>query len=240
MGLPGSCPDRVDSGNMIHDSVRLIARLLRFNVPASLAALCWLQGGCAAPAGEDVLAIGPGQYEAAFDAAVDVARANGLSAALRDRRCGLIETDPAVTPSLLEPWHVDGATPATRMDNTIAHQRRVARFEFTPAGFIPPGEGELEALTGPDVLGLEPQRPDLTQTVGPLELRVWVYVERAHDPGLRRDTWSRRNTTRTRIVEPDGETLPATFWTPVARDRAFERRQLAAIDAAQGAVGAAR
>ena len=64
-----------------------------------------------------------------------------------------------------------------------------------------------------------------------LELRVRVYVGRAHTLGIRRATWSRSSTTRATIDAPasDGE-IPAQFWTPVSRDEAFERRLLATVD----------
>lgn len=186
--------------------------------------------GCASRVGEDVLQIEPGRYATAFDAALSVAGANGLPAVLRDRRAGIIETEADSAPSLLEPWRLDGATPTTRLGNTLALQRRRARFEFTPAAFQPV-DLEDKPLSGPDLLALDGRADDLTRLDEPLELRVRVYLERAHEPGLRHDTWSRRLTTRAKILQGDEELQPLdkTFWTPVARDRHFERRMLAAI-----------
>ena len=189
--------------------------------------------GCASRAREDVLQIEAGRYAAAFDAALSVASANGIPAVLRDRRAGIIETEADFAPSLLEPWRLDGATVTTRLGNTLALQRRRARFEFTPAAFQPV-DLEDKPLAGPDLLALDGRADDLTRLDEPLELRVRVYLERAHEPGLRHDTWSRRMTTRTKIF-PGGEELESldkTFWTPVARDRDFERRLLAAIEKA--------
>jgi hypothetical protein len=198
---------------------------------AVLAAMLCL-AGCAAPAGEDVLRVEPGRYAAAFDASLEVARANGLPAAMRDRRAGVIETDADIAASFLEPWRLDGASIARRFENTLALQRRRARFEFIPAGFRPEAAGGPAPLTGPDVLGLQPMEEDLTRLDEPLELRVRVYLERAHKPGLRHDTWTRRKTTRTQILGAgeDPQPLEETYWTPVARDRDFERRLLAAIE----------
>ena len=79
-------------------------------------------------------------------------------------------------------------------------------------------------------MGFGQAEVDLSRHTGSLELRVWVYVERAHSPGLRRSTWTRAKTTRTRIILPEeAQALPAHFWTPVHRDEAFERRLLAAV-----------
>jgi len=132
--------------------------------------------------------------------------------ALRDRRSGVIETEAQIAGSVLEPWRTDNASAAQAVENTVAFQRRRARFEFTPAGFQ------------------EPPR-DLTKVPDDLELRVWVFVERASTPGLRRSTWTRSKTTTTQLVAPEGDTGPAptTSWTPVTRDVAYERRLLAAV-----------
>jgi hypothetical protein len=142
--------------------------------------------------------------------------------------------------SILEPWRDDNATLGQSLENTIAFQRRRARFEFAPAGAAPPTAdptadptAEDDPQTGPDLLGIETRDLDLTAYDGDLELRVLVIVERAHTMGVRRSTWSRRSTTRAMIDAPasDGD-IPAKFWTPVSRDEAFERRLLAAVDQA--------
>jgi hypothetical protein len=189
-------------------------------------------GGCASSTGPAYLTIGPDQYERAFDAAVEAARTSGLEAVLYDRRSGVIETSPAEAGSALEPWKGDSASLEQGLENTLNHQRRRARFEFVPAGFRYSAADADESLNGPDLLATGHAPADLTRLDGELELRVWVFVERAHSPGLRRDTWSRALTTRTVILDPDsdGAALPARYWTPVARDAAFERRLLAAVD----------
>jgi hypothetical protein len=197
-------------------------------------------GGCAKGPGPDLLRIDAGSYPEAFDAAMEASRINGLPLALRDRRSGVIETEPAFAASILEPWRDDNATLGQSLENTIAFQRRRARFEFAPAGAAD------DPQTGPDLLGIETRDLDLTAYDGDLELRVLVIVERAHTMGVRlviverahtmgvrRSTWSRRSTTRAMIDAPasDGD-IPAKFWTPVSRDEAFERRLLAAVDQA--------
>ena len=194
--------------------------------------LCGLHSGCATSQGPDFLSIDSESYSDAFDAAVEAARVAGLSPTVRDRRSGLIETEPRIAGSVLEPWRTDNASFAQTMENTITFQRRRARFEFAPVLFQPDQPADAP-LTGPDLFGTQEAEVDLTRHIGALEVRVWVYVERSYTPGLRRSTWTRAKTTITRIVPAeDTEAPPAHFWTPVHRDQAFERQLLAAVQSA--------
>lgn len=194
--------------------------------------ICGSLSGCATSHGPAFLTIQAGAYAEAFDAAVEAAAVAGLTPTVRDRRNGVIETEPRIAGSFLEPWRTDNASFAQAMENTITFQRRRARFEFTPAGFRPREPAEAP-LTGPDLFAQHEAEVDLSRLAGPLELRVWVYVERAYSPGLRRSTWTRARTTRTRIVPAeDEEALPSRYWTPVHRDQAYERRLLGAVQSA--------
>jgi hypothetical protein len=192
---------------------------------------CVAMVGCAGSPGlgPEVLLVESARYEAAFDAAVAAARDQGLPAVLRDRRSGVIETDARIAGSLIEPWRTDNESLAQARENTLAFQRRRARFEFSPAGFQPP---ESDAASGS-----ARAEHDLTRIEGQLELRVWVFVERAHNPGVRRSTWTRKATTETALVVPEGERgIPAGMqWTPITRDPAYERRLLAAVEEALAA-----
>ena len=196
--------------------------------------ICGSLGGCATSQGPAFLTIQAEAYADAFDAAVEAAAVVGLTPTVRDRRSGVIETEPRIAGSVLEPWRTDNASFAQAMENTITFQRRRARFEFTPAGFRPREPAEAP-LTGPDLFAQHDAEVDLSRLAGPLELRVWVYVERAYSPGIRRSTWTRARTTRTRIILADDEkALPTQYWTPVHRDEAYERRLLAAVERALG------
>jgi len=155
--------------------------------------------------GPQQLVIEPGQYEQAFDASVEVARQQGMFGGLRDRRTGVIETMPAQAPNIMEPWHTYREPTGRVMENTFSLQRRRARFEFSPS---------------------QPSADDLSVVDGPLELRVLVYVERSHRPGVRRSTWTRRATTWSTIIE-DGPV--GRNWVPIGRDVDMERRLLAAV-----------
>ncbi|MEE9129068.1 MAG: hypothetical protein V3T84_03550 [Phycisphaerales bacterium] len=196
--------------------------------------ICGMVSGCATSQGPAFLTIQAEAYADAFDAAVEAAAVVGLTPIVRDRRSGVIETEPSIAGSVLEPWRNDNASFAQAIENTITFQRRRARFEFTPGGFRPREAAEA-SLTGPDLFATQDAEVDMTRHPGPLELRVWVYVERAYSPGLRRSTWTRAKTTRSRIVPTqDDEALPRRYWTPVRRDEAYERRLLAAVERALG------
>lgn len=198
-----------------------------------LALLLAAAGGCStqpSPAPRDLLLVSGGAYTVAFDAALEAARREGMPAALRDRRGGLIVSEHRIAASLLEPWDTHGEPFGQTLENTIAEQRRRVRFEFVPAGTEP-----REA----DDAGVADFRPpvDLTAVDGDLEMHVRVFLERAYQPGRRRSTWTRQRPSRTQIVVPGfPETvLPARFWTPVSRDRAAETRLLEAVDASLAA-----
>lgn len=192
-----------------------------------------LAGGCNAPSGPSVLVVDSAAYDATFTAAVEAARRAGLPAVFQDRRAGIIETEPLVAGSILEPWRTDNDSFSQTMQMTLSLQRRRARFEFTPTEFQPEAAAVDQPLDGPDLLGLDQRPVDLTQDKQPLELRVWVYVERAHTAGLRRSTWTRRKTTRSELVWPERDQgLPGgQFWTPVERDPSYEARLLGEVQA---------
>lgn len=183
--------------------------------------------GCASSEGPSMAVVPAASYHEVFDAAVEAARRSGLKPLTRDRRMGVIETDARYAGSMLEPWRGDNASFDQALENTVSLQRRRARFEFVPAGQESgealPSEG---ALDGPAYTGIETAIPDLTMHEGPLELRVWVSVERSYRPDQRRSTWSRRSRST-----PEGADLTGAYWIPVTRDLAAERRLLSTIEA---------
>ncbi|MCZ6836899.1 MAG: hypothetical protein O7G85_14075 [Planctomycetota bacterium] len=204
--------------------------------------------GCAPSEGPSFLVIDQSIYHKAFDAADEAIRAVSMPPTLRDRRSGIIETEPRIAGSILEPWRSDNASFDQAMENTISFQRRRVRIEFTPAGFDPSTLDEDVPLPGPDLLGLESTPWDLTTHEGEIELRVWVYLERSYTFGVRRSPWSKRYREQMTIIETndvsqstsgtgtpadpasldafkdeDRRRIKTAHWTPVSRDPAFER-----------------
>ena len=175
---------------------------------------------------------------------------------LRDRRSGVIETEPRIAGSIFEPWRNDNASLEQALENTISFQRRRVRVEFVPADFDASTTGDQDqALPGPDVVGIGEPLRDLTRYEGDLELRVWVYLERSYTFGVRRSTWTQSKRSQMQIISTDtGEALQAespapipswsdrgsidpqrgtpitpSVWSPISRDPAYERRLLEKI-----------
>jgi hypothetical protein len=206
--------------------------------PALLSALLLtgLGVGCTAK-GPDRLELQSGQYDQAFDAAGQAARKAGMPPLLSDRVGGVIDGRPRLAGSVIEPWRVDNSSLQQWGENTLHKQRRRVRFEFLPVDFIPPepdGDEELVGAPLPGSLEGEMRLTDLTTFEGPVEVRVWVYVERAHRAGARRSAWSRvdrsYSTNPLETISPDdGTTRSYGLWTPVGRDESMERRLLAEV-----------
>lgn len=212
-------------------------------IPAILALILAtaLTGGCAGPAdGPTFLTVPRAQYQMAFDAACDVARAEGLVPELADRQAGAVSTGPLHAGSLLEPWAWPDLTASDVIEGTFGFERRRAHFEFVPTGFkpaAPQGTGPLAGAVLPGSergTGTDLSRTDITRTDGSgdgaLELRVTVSVERQFRPGYQGPAYTRalgsywRDTT-----EGDGAEDSESTWTPIARDERFERLLLARI-----------
>lgn len=197
---------------------------------AAFMAALMLISGCAGSQGPEVVVVPHDRYSEAFDAAVEVARENGLRPSFMDRRSGVIETEPAMAASLMEPWKGGNADFNQALRNTLSRNRLRARFEFTRSGFeartnsdeIPPVD--LLSMTEPDW--------DLTRENGPLDLKVWVFEERGHSVGQRRNRWTFAATSSTyhQPVEGQWSESPVTFWTPTTRDRSAEKRLLTEVE----------
>ena len=174
--------------------------------------------------------IASGEYEHAFDAAIDAASTSGMKPTFLNRRSGVITTDPAVAGSVAEPWKQRGSSPRQALENTLSLQRRTARFEFRPR------ESSVETnhtgvLVGPDLLAGVGQ--DLTNYEGELELRVWVYVDRHYTQGIRLGTWSLSSESVSTVLstQEPWEQSPGRFWVTISRDIPAERTILSSIEA---------
>jgi hypothetical protein len=188
--------------------------------------------GCSAPAAGpgSSLRLPPDRYAEAFGAAADVLSDHGLAPAVRDRRAGVIETDPENSAGWFAPWNIE---PASDLESvaTLSTVRRRARITFTAETAVT-GDAEDE-LQGPDLFGLREPPADLGQARTPVAMRVAVYVERSHRPGQQVDTWSRRLRTQARVGRPSPASgfEPGLTWWPVSRDEGLERAILEQVAA---------
>lgn len=215
-----------------------MARFCRKSASLALLGLIIIGPGCghSQRSKPTSLALSPGEYEACFDEVILLARDSGMPAVLRDRAGGLVETAPRLCGSVFEPWRLDNASFGESIENTVSLQRRRARFEFVPADFSPSPPSDPKILLGPPLPGSKrDDLQDIRTYEGPIEVRIWVYVERAFTPGVRSGTWSRSQTTFTRDPNaPEvrgGDVVDLSTWTPVRRDEPYEQRLLEALSA---------
>ncbi len=205
-------------------------------VHAAIAIPALACAACSSQPEPAMLAFGRADYDRAFDAALEAARADGLDPVVADRALGVIETDARSAGSLLEPWRTDNAGLEDGFAHTVNFERRRARFEFVPESFAAPVPKEGERSQGPALPGSDraESRFDLTRWNGQIELRTWVYVDRAFRPNQQIGRWTlgqtRYATDPGDAPEPEDESTRApTEWTPIGRDVPYERRLTARV-----------
>lgn len=194
--------------------------------------------GCATVSkdGPRVLTFSSGDYSAAFDAAVHVAREHGLRPSIMDRETGIIETWPRHAGSLLEPWRTDNATFGETLTHTVNFERRRLRVEFVPADLSVPLPNPDDPTKAAAIPGSTRSnaRLDLLKHDGPIEMRAWVYLEREFRPNQKIGDWTYSQTRYASdpVDIPDSRdttTVAPGDWTPVGRDEAYERTLIAEI-----------
>lgn len=202
----------------------------RFQVPAWAFAACAAvlsAVGCAsAPSGPAFVTVSSDRYEAAFEAASELAREEGFVPELADREIGAIETEPRYAGSALEPWAWTDMTGADVVTGTVGFERRRLRVEFVPAGFRPSGAAAEAPLAGPVLPGSErAARGDVPSVEGDIEIRLSVSVERRFQPGYQGSAYTRAlgSTWRDATVREGGAPRDRSIWTVVARDERLER-----------------
>jgi len=182
--------------------------------------------GCSAPSGPASWTVERDDFDRAFDAAVIALADAGYVSAVRDRSGGVIESEPLRIGGALEPWHAIGQPWSTTGESTLTLQRRRARVEFSTPDQTDGTTSSRVEPQGPDVVGAA--APDVRTSDGPLVARVWVAIERAHTPGIRRFTWTRSLTTRyidpADPIDPADGVVATSIWTPIGRDEDAERR----------------
>jgi hypothetical protein len=184
--------------------------------------------GCTAVPSEPALLTVPhAQYDRAFDAACEIARAEGFVPEIADRNAGAIESEPKFAGSVIEPWAWDDMQAADVASGTFGFERRRVRFEFLPAGFRPTAPEGTAPLAGPILPGSERGRgANIAGAAGELEVRVSVSVERQFRPGYQGGAYTRALGSYSRDTTlKDDPTTPRdrSTWTAVGRDERLER-----------------
>ena len=187
--------------------------------------------GCASEPIPSVVDLDRSEYDRAFDAALEVARRDGLEPVIVDRSLGVIETDSRAAGSLLEPWRTDNAGLQESVAHTVNFERRRARFEFVPEPFELPMPQPAAASPGPALPGTDRAegRVDLVAWKGPVQLRTWVMVDREFIANQRVGRWTLGETLvsqdPTQVPHPqDRSSRTPGQWTPIGRDVQYERR----------------
>jgi len=200
-----------------------------------------LLGGCMgalSSKGPEKLTVEPTQYQSAFDAASSAIRSMGFKIALVDRSNGIIESEPRHAGGALEPWRIDNSGPVDAAGNTLMSRRRRVRVEFTPES-VPMESVRADAtLTGPAIPGStrSDDRFDVQTATGPIDMVVWVYIDRSFIEGAKPDpytggfasTWTNRMNQKPADAQDDS-IRDNPLWTPMGRDDAFERTLTAKV-----------
>jgi len=212
-----------------------ISLLAMAMLPALAMAGCM---GALSNEGPDKLTITPAQYRDTFDAATRTAQQMGYKVVIVDRSNGIIETDTRHAGGALEPWRIDNDGIVEASANTTANRRRRIRFEFVPVGAPIDHVKADSVLHGPAIPGSTraQDRFDVQTCTGPIEVEVWVYIERSFTEGTKpssysgslSSTWTNQLNVKSADAKDDS-TRDNAKWTPVGRDLAYERTIAARI-----------
>ncbi|QNN21098.1 hypothetical protein HED60_02040 [Planctomycetales bacterium ZRK34] len=165
--------------------------------------------GCsqAVPDVSNPIPIATGEYDRVFDAAILVLRDEHFVVARKDRRFGVVTTEPRVAASAFEPWNTDNTTTAQTTESTLNLDRRTVRVMINP----------------------------VANAGGEYELAVEVTLDRRQHPTRLLNTAAmgavgvghrETNVYRPLLTESG---LEESYWTPVGRDELLAKRLLAKI-----------
>lgn len=164
--------------------------------------------GCsqAVPDVSNPIPIATAEYDRVFNAAVMVLRDEHYVVDRKDRRFGVVTTEPRIAASVFEPWHTGNTTPAQTTESTLNLDRRTVRVMIDPAA-----------------------------ESGDYQLQVHVRRDRRHHPTRVLNTAAmgsvgvthRRATDYQPLLTESG--VEESFWAEVGRDELLEKRLLAAI-----------
>lgn len=197
--------------------------------------------GALSSEGETQLTVTPAQYKDAFDSAARIVREMGYTVVVVDRSNGIIETAARHAGSALEPWRVDNASASEVAANTAANRRRRIRFEFIPESAQFATVGANDTLRGAAIPGstAAQERFDVQNSVGPIAVDIWVYIERSFIEGVKPSSYS--GAIASRWTNPlnakpsdatDDSIRENAQWVPVGRDDDYERTIIGKLAAA--------
>jgi len=102
------------------------------------------------------------QFNAVWDASLDVLGESYFPIDRRDRREGIIQTEPIVGKSFFEFWRKDGATPAATAESSLHTIYRIATVRIRPVG-----DGGYEPRV--EVRTYRSNRPDVDVEIDPVQ-----------------------------------------------------------------------
>jgi len=174
------------------------------------------------PQVDNPIPIAVAEYDRVFDASIQVLREKRWVVDRKDRRFGVVTTEPRTAASVFEPWYTDNTTAHQTARSTLNHEQRIVRVTIEPVEIAESASAENE----PGVAAYED---------GEYLLRVAVLRERRHLPprpintaamgsvgiSYRKSSRQRALLTETGYVE--------SHWEPVGDDPQLAKRLLADI-----------
>ncbi|MFW6060392.1 MAG: hypothetical protein ACODAQ_09430 [Phycisphaeraceae bacterium] len=182
-----------------------------------------LLAGCqsAAPPVSNPMQIEARDYDALYEASIDVLRDMNFRVDRQDYRFGELTTHPKGSPTALEPWLGDNSTARQAWLSTLSDVHRRVRIQFEPASDAAAAGGSDAGAAG-----------DHEAADRPYMLRVEVLLERRQVPG-RRLTGSAQRGVFSELEAVPAEWrrrgIAAAYWQPIERDPHLERRLLQRI-----------
>jgi hypothetical protein len=185
-------------------------RRLHWIAPLSIVALTALPGGCARELAQtpNPIEIAAGEYDRVFDASIQTLRDMRFTVERKDRRFGVVTTEPLPAASAIEPWHADNTTSQQVAQSTLHFQRRIVRIELAPAA----------ADARPDAYRMTVRVDVQRRYDAPKELNS-AFIGAARFRDVRERNLAQRTETG----------LEESRWSPVGRDEQLEQRLIASI-----------
>lgn len=185
--------------------------------------MAWICGhGCAGPTPQvaNPIPIAMEEYPSIFDSAMAVLQEAGFSIDRRDRRFGVVTTQPQLTPTVFEPWKPDYNLTDHHVQSTVNFQRRVIRVGIEQAL----GGATAESLGKP-----------VTEAGPNLVMRVTVTIYQQQHPEI-----PPPNTVVSTVSFTDGKAgrsravvsergVEKPFWQAAGRDENLEKHLVAMI-----------